>query len=266
MLWFAFLASLLWTLLSIVAFLKRARTKLELRLTKEIFIRINDFGDSFFLNAVYLSLNNPVLVTSADVSLLKTDGAVKTYPMEVRFLGEKVRGQGPWAEHYFYSSSPLTFVPASTPIRSVYMCVHSAYSSRFEELVREFESWLLRYRQGLQGRNLDTATEEERAQIVADIMARVEEQVRKAMQIVQLEEGQYELELMLKYREAFLGIAWTRMARSRIRFLIGGNVKDVLTERLRETYRGVAYNRLSGQTNPVAYPEYNPLEIHEDGR
>jgi hypothetical protein len=113
MITFAFWASLILTLIKIVEAIISAlrQPSLNFSLTREVFFRLTEFGEALFCNPVLLAWNGPVLISSITAQLKKIDSPQKTFPLKVLAFGEKVRGQGPFADHYFHSKSPIAHIP-----------------------------------------------------------------------------------------------------------------------------------------------------------
>src|SRR5438270_819125 len=81
--------------------------RLDMRLTEDVFFRLNQLGECLFCNAVMLGWDGPSLVDGCRIILEKTDSVVKTFPFKVLHVGEKVKGSGALADHYFPGTSTL---------------------------------------------------------------------------------------------------------------------------------------------------------------
>lgn len=146
MITFAFVASLFLTLLKIYEYYIKYSKKPELnvRLTKEAFFRcaldtVSPIGNGevLFANAVLLARNAAVLVQKVRFNLKKISGSKKDFSLCVLQFGEKVKGQGNIADHNFFTSSPLAFLPVDTPQRLVYLAVVEEYADRIRKKVDE---------------------------------------------------------------------------------------------------------------------------------
>jgi hypothetical protein len=264
---FAFWASLILTLLKISdALMRAARSpKLHVKLTPEAFFRLTDWGETLFCNGVLLAWNGPVLIVDARAVLQKTNAPTKSFPFKILEFGEKVKGSGAVADHYFHSRSAIAYIAESKPQQSVYLCVQEMYEDRSRRAIAEFRQAVLNYKQEVLAR-AGTSNEEDRARLQQVMLVRVNEivegSVTRIMEIVQLEPGEYNLILQVDYTNPKNRVfRKTKTVTSSIGFTVGQEVRDFLRVNLRQSLLVVATNLLLDQTVPFNYPEYNPVNI-----
>lgn len=266
MLQFSFIASLSLTIVSIIFVMSRIfrAPVLQINLTKDIFFRLIDLGECLFVNAVMVARNGPVLIEKAQLMLEKLDPPKKTYPLGILFMGEKVHGSNPIADHHFYTSSPLDFIPASTPKRVVYLCEQREYRDRVRAVMDEFSRITLERKQAILSRARAGVDEREGSEILAQLLQIVEEYTGKIMELVQIEEGRYSLKLTLTYSWKGFLIGSRRCSQdSSITFSVRSDVKDKLRTSLRQTLQVISANLLYDKQTIIVYPEYTPYEILE---
>ena len=93
---FAFAASVILTVLKvweIVRDLSRVG-KLEVRLTRDLMMRVVSEGEMFFVDAVFLAKGGDILVRGIELRLTKLGDVRKELPLDLRWVGEK----GGWGE------------------------------------------------------------------------------------------------------------------------------------------------------------------------
>ena len=117
--------------------------RLDVRLTEDVFFRLNALGECLFCNVAILGWNAPSLVTDCRITLKKTDNVVKTFPFKVLQVGEKVKGPGPLPDHYFSGASPLRYIPESKPETILYLSIQKGYQDRTRELGSNFQNQVL---------------------------------------------------------------------------------------------------------------------------
>jgi hypothetical protein len=82
------------------------------------------------------------------------------------------------------------------------------------------------------------------------------------MDLVQLEAGDYELTILIDYKNPRAKFSRKQhTAQSMISFVVDQNVRDVWRSTLRGTLLASGYNLIYNRNDPVTFPEYNPLRI-----
>lgn len=263
---FAFWASLILTLVKIgeAIFTALRRPRLDFSLTREVFFRLTDFGEALFCNPVLLAWNGPVLVTSINARLDKTDSPRKSFPLKVLAFGEKVRGQGPFADHYFHSKSPVSHIPPGSPQRAVYFCVQEQYQDKSKQAIEAFRKKILDYKADLLSK-AGNAGQVDSQDVVKVLVKTVDDGLTEFMDLVQLEPGEYELQIEIEYCNPTSRFFRSRKkAQSSISFAVEANVRDYLRTKLRETLMSLATNMVYDRNQTVLYPEYQPIKVVDD--
>lgn len=261
------------TLAAFLAILKAVeffrRGKLEVRITRDSFFRLTDLGEALFVHAVLLARNGPVLIQGVTITLKRivpkgsTTIAEKSFPLEIKNHGEKVKGPGFTAEHHFYGSSPLMYVAAGSTQRSVYYCLQAEYQDRQRQVVVDFDQELLKYK-----RDVDSAAASGCPKREADVANDVEQIIKshhaKMCGLIQLEAGEYEVVLSVTYeRCGFALLDRQDAATSFIYFTVEGQGLAGLKSALLNTLYTGANNVIRGANNVVIYPEYQPKRFAE---
>jgi hypothetical protein len=253
--------TLLLAVLRAVEFLRRGT--LEVRITRDCFFRLTDFGEALFVHGVLLARNGPVLIQDVAVTLKRlaprgTTVAEKSFPLTIISHGEKVKGPAFRAEHHFYGMSPLLYVAGPSTLRPVYHCQHAEYKDRQRQAVLDFEQELRQYRQ-----KFNTVVQTE-TQLLKDLDVIIKPHYNKMCGLIQLESGQYELSLSIKYEKCG-SIVWRRHAttESYIYFAVDEAGLKAYKDALLYTLNAQAGNILRGTDSRVDYPEYSPRDFKE---
>jgi hypothetical protein len=240
--------------------------KLEVRLTKDSFFRLTDFGEALFVHCVLLARNGPVLIRSVSVTLKRLAGegtrlAQKSFPLDVMNHGEKVKGKEFTAEHHFYGSSPLLYVAATSTFRPVYHCLQAEYKQRQHSAVLAFQTEIRDFRRrkdgSFGGGNIAPDALQELDQIVKTHHI-------KMLGLVQLEAGKYELSLKVDYEKCGL-MVWKKRENvwSYGYFTVDSDGLERYKGELLDTLSRNAHNIVFGKNEPVRYPEYMPTSFTE---
>lgn len=267
--YFAFYASLFLSCLTIIGILYALlkASKVEFYLTKEIFFRLSSDGEVLFCNGVLVAHRGNVLQKKVDITLKRVDAVEKTFPLEVLNFGTPVKGSGALPDFFFYTASPLAFIQENIPERNIYYCVNREYSERIRKVFDDF-----RERITINKPLIDSSRdlpEEQRPQeaneFVKGIPTFIEQIANDIMQQFQLEKGDYKLTAQLTYRQKNSPIPrlWDKSVQSSITFSITDDVKKIIKGQLTLFLSTIAWNILSGQNQPVVFPEYKPYNIKE---
>jgi hypothetical protein len=248
------------TILHIRDLLKAGR--LEVRLTREVFFRLTDKGESLFANAVLLCRREPVEIRSIYLMLTRSSGSRKEYPVEPIWFGQKLAATGNvYAQHSFSSKSPASFIPENTAQNALYMCVLSEYATKVREGFRNLDqAGMQLFRARAELKDGDPA---KASQLYAQLLTEQQKFLNHVMEAVQLEVGKYRLELRVKYRHVGPLLSRAKECRSEIEFAI----EDGFREAFRNQVAAFAHERLlqatRGEVASAPLPEYEPLEVRE---
>lgn len=263
MLLFSFLASSILSILAIVEGVCRALRKatLDIALTREVFFRILESGESLYANAVLVAYDAGALIQTITASLTKRNGATKTFGLRVAQIGEKYRTPEGVYQFSFHSTSPLSFVPPGNPQRQVFVCEHESYASDTRQCFQRFQQALLKIKEEFSG-----LTNPDQSILVQQVQTAVEYAVTGIMDKVQIEPGKYTLTITTTYRQKgkFFPIAYRRTASSKVEFTVEDYARDFLRSSLREYLQGRARQVLLDQQLTLPAPEYAPSNICEE--
>jgi hypothetical protein len=245
------------------------RGTLEVRLTRDSFFRLTDFGESLFVHAVLLDRDGPALIEKVSLTMRRlptNDGrtAEKLFPLDIIEHGEKVKGQLVKAEHHFYGSSPLLYVGGNTTNRPVYWCVYAEYQRRQQEALAAFDNALFAYKQEYEAAIANESPKPD-ATLIKELETIVNQHFGIMSGLVQLESGRYELALTVSYQKIG-SIVWKpqRTTKSYGYFTVdnaglqaykGNDLRNVLNLRAANTVKSL---KIDGK-----YPEYNFKDFTE---
>lgn len=200
MLIFAFITSLILTILKILEgiFTAFRKTKLDIVLTREVFFRTLETGESLYSNVVLIAYDSGALITDINATLKKEDGATKEFILRVAQIGEKYRTDDGSYKYYLYSSSPLTFIPENVPQQKVYVCEHLSYADATKQIFQQFQQKLFQFKERFVS---ITDNQEQSAQLKIDINNAINDACTNIMDTIQLEPGRYTLTVYVTYRQ-----------------------------------------------------------------
>lgn len=266
MLVFSFIASLLFTILAIIEGVCRIFQKatLDIVLTREVFFRILESGESLYTNAVLVAYNSGALIQDLKVSLKKQNGATKTFTMRVAQIGEKFRTQDGVYQFSFHSTSPLSFIPPSNPQRQVYVCEHESYSDDTRQCFQRFQQNVFQIKEWFGSIiNPDPVVF---GQLDTRVQTAVNDALMEIMDKVQIEPGNYTLYITITYRQKgkYFPFAYKKNASSKVKFTVKNYARDLLRHLLREYLLGRTRQIILNQQSILSAPEYLPADIYED--
>lgn len=238
---------------------------LKLVLTDELFFRLLENGESLYVNAILIANDSGALVQDVSIELEKSDGASrKSLQLRIRQIGEKQRIVGDGHEYYFYSSSPTYFVPENNMERVVYLCTYQSYDMQTERLFADINEKLSEVTRQYVGAPTPWSEETVR-NVDLEVKPVIKRAVDSLMDKVQIEEGNYNLKLSIKYRQKMkmLPINCVKNTMSKLTFKVDGSALAIIRNQLEKYLNAKAYTLLTGQQPPIqAYlPEYAPKEI-----
>lgn len=261
---FAFIASLFLTILKVVeGFFKVFRkSTLELVLTREVFFRIFETGESLYSNAVLIAYDSGALIKDIKSTLKKENGATKEFDLRVAQIGEKYRTADGLYQFSFHSSSPLTFIPENVPQRQVYICEHSSYAENTRQEFQRFQQKLFQFKETFNMPNTPDSLSE---QFLTEINSSIDESCTNIMDKIQIEPGKYTLKVTVDYRQKgkYFPIFKTKSASSKVQFEVEDYARDFVRFSLKEYLKKKAYNFFTDQQSSIPAPEYSPSNVHE---
>ncbi len=264
------------TCFKVVEYIKKflAKPGLDVHLTREIFFRCLlpppqglVQGEVLFANAVLLARNGAVLIQDVRLNLKKTSGSNKNFPLHILQFGEKTLGVGPIAEHNFYTSSPLSYMPQDKPQRIIYLAVVEEYAASIKKITEKSASSLKAYIEKLNN-EYELLSEEEKNNRIPQEKKVLEQMASNfssdIMELVQLEKGDYELEIVVNYKSSKNAILLQQKeSRSCINFNVSEGFRDLYKTKLNDLALDLIHNFINKTNHTPTYPEYVPDNIRE---
>lgn len=241
--------------------------KLDIRLTKEVFFRLLDDGETIFTNAVLIARHGPIEIKNIKFNLKKISGSKKDYIFAPRHIGNKVANPpNPYATNNFLTKSCKTYLAENVPTHMLFLSSLEEYSDQFKNCTDVFISEVNSYQSELQNKLQDIKDKEE--EYLQEINIKLSEIESKAsasiLKFVQLEPGEYELTAIVEYSRISVSLLKKEgEASSKVTFSVEGNFvakyQGQLGKFLEVASRNILYNR----ENTFTYPEYQPQKIYE---
>lgn len=239
---------------------------MTVKLTREVFSRISDNGETWFLNVVLIAHETSALVEGVKATLNKTDGATKQFTLELKMLGEKVKDSQVIANHSFYSTSPILSVQPNSPERLVYLMIVEEYRGRLNNAFTDFGLALERYfserSKTFDGRDPNNQEIEEARNASQKIFG---EYQRKIVSSIQIEPGKYEIEIEVTYSQkgVFFPFFTNRKANSKISFEISENTQEDLEIKIQDCLKTIMWNKVQNDNRNYQLPEISPRNVKE---
>lgn len=269
---FALGASIVLTIIKIVEVLVKVFTKakFEVRLTREVFFRLLNTGESIYIDTVLISNDKSCLIKDIKASLEKIDSPQKAFPLRLSQLGEKYRNYDGAVKFSFYSTSPLAFLPKNIPFRQIYIFEHESYADNTKTKFNNFHNSLLQLKSQIEemlrdNPNLFQDINEDSAKgFFEDIRNLVERTCNSILDDIQLEGGKYKLTASVTYQpKTRIGLINKKNTSSSIEFTIEETAKEIFRNSLRAYLDNVVSNLLLQKDVTLNLPEYAPINIIE---
>lgn len=262
---FAFLASVVLTIFKISESIFKVfwKSTLEIVLTREVFFRIFETGESLYSNAVLIAYDSGALIKDIQATLRKENGATKEFILRVAQVGEKYRTADGSYQFSFHSSSPLTFVPENVPQRQVYICEHSSYADSTKQEFQKFQQKLFQFKE--RSRTLSITDETSSKALSSDISNAINEACTNIMDKIQIEPGKYTLTVSVDYRQKrkHMPVFITKKTESRVQFVVEDYARDFLRSSLNDYLKKKSYQFITDNNEFIALPEYSPSNVIE---
>jgi hypothetical protein len=177
--------------------------------------------------------------------------------------GEKIKGAAIRAEHHFYGASPLLYVAATSTQRPVYMCHHSEYKDRQRQALTDFDQELFNYKRQIEDA-IAKGVPKTDAEVIKDVEAIVRQHNAAMCGLVQLESGDYELALTIRYEKIGF-LVWKRQqsTSSYGYFTVDEAGLRAYKDHLLNVLHGRAANIVKGTSSNIQYSEYHPKDFIE---
>jgi hypothetical protein len=266
----SFLGSLVLGWIRLLEFLRTA--ELEVRLTRDAFVRLVDNGEAIFCNVSMLARRGPVLVKNASIELSKLDGAKKNFPLEIIHVGTLIsKPESTFADHQFWGSSQQLYLVENQPQRIVYYCLQRDYRERqaalaaaFVEEVKELKNRRIQetYQNTEDGMGVTPPIFK-----LDDVEPLAQKHLERMIGGLQLEPATYRLSAHISYECPGVS-AWrkkrNKTTSSAIKFTLPNNFRDSVRTALVDLLRNSASNLLNNGSTPLVYPIVVPINFVEE--
>ena len=240
---------------------------LDVALTKELFFRLTNTGENVFTNCVLIARNGPVEITDVNFTLKRISGSQKTFNISPVHMGNKIADPpNPYAAHNFTSKSCRMYLAENAPCHILYLSVLEEYSGEFKNETSKFDSSVLDYANELKLKlpEIEAKGVEYFAEINSKLTHMETEAKGKILSLVQLESGNYELEVKVSFLKLGVRIFNDKgISTNKITFSVEENLKELYSDQLQRALTTTAKNILFNQETTYVYPEYQPIKITE---
>jgi hypothetical protein len=265
--WFSFIVSSGVALFALYeAFLKATiKPALSVIITREVFFRILEFGESFYINSSFVSSDYNSLVTSISCKLCSTNPesrTIKTFDLEMLQLGEKFRKPDGSYGYAFDSTSPLSYFVKDYP---VYKTIVFGFKDNKVDIQNQFMTFRTESYNLLDRLKKSDLTEDENGdeikQQLDNLVVTTAERIKN---LIQTDYGNYKfcLEICYKQKNRFLQKYITKKTKSEISFNVDADVKVYLHRALNGYLEDVIISH-SDRNWQAIVPTYEPKDIYE---
>lgn len=264
---FALIVSIITIITAITNWLKNSN--LELKLTNEVFLRLSSDGECVFTNAVLLARDGDVEIRSIELKLKRSDIHNTEYTLRAKRFGEKVKQEGQIeAQHYFYTTSPISFVTSNTVQRQLCLSAISEYDDQIQTILTNFDNECYSFLKPYKDKDEKgiALTDPEKDLILNKLEELRTIALMGLLGFSKIEDGEYNLKIILKYRSIgpFYKLKKLKECNSTIKFRIRGYRAsyEVMIDKM---LRQIIYNNLNrpGDSQQVVFPQYVPSNIEE---
>lgn len=266
----ALVGGLIWPFYQL--YLALSGPKLDVRLTKDLFFRFIEMGECLFIRLVLIAEHGNVLITNIEANLARIDsGGSKEWELEFLKFGEVMADNKNVEPSFcFHSSSPFRYLSKGLPVQAVYLARPKHYGVEYSEIINELKVKLIPIRSKV-ARVTSDAENSNQGKLdgeYAEINELSEKYAQRLADKIQLEAGNYKINLKITYRSIRgLGSYFSRHASASIlSFQIEKNARDQIKSALPSAVQRAALNMVFNANLPVGYPEYAPINIQEDAK
>jgi hypothetical protein len=269
MIYTAFAVSVALAIIRLIEFIRAQWSKAELAatLTRDLFFRFGEVGETLFLNAVLTSSQRPAFIHAVTASLSRVDGT-HVIPLRLEHLGEPADRGSTIHDHYFFSSSPTDLIPVDTPTRRVLMLVVESNTETLQAAYRTLMAatapHLAFARQIATTFGNQPIPEPQQGQLsaaIGAISAAREAFVNQYFDAIQLQSGTYRANVTWHFRDAKKATSASREQRSSVSFVLPPDFRQRLRDRVREAGDARIRQEATGDAKLGFFPEVRPEQI-----
>lgn len=236
---------------------RRITCILSCSLTSDCFFRLIDGGETAFLNIVLCPQDRPAFVTDIRATLTRLGTTRKQFQLHLLRYGQPADRGKTIHDHFFFSSSPLDIINPGFATRRVLMMSIDEYRADIVQLTNQFYSKAIEL--ALAARiavtQSDTGKQEE---LMNSIRAAAEGFAGQYIDKVQVEAGQYEINMAITYRDVEgHGSKRLRVCNTKLAFDLEAGVRDMAHKRLKAFGEDFIRQMSGTEVTPVS-PEIVP--------
>lgn len=242
------------------------RSSLNLLVTKEAFLRLFHEGECIYTNVIVVSHNIGSLIQEVSASLSRKSGSKKEYTLHLFKKGEKYRKDNGEVAYFLNTDSPLQFIPKDVPQNLVYVFKISEHSLTIQRVFRAFNAIVVQMKDSFLSEHPDP-NRDELQPLFTDIDRVIDRHVNQVMDLVQIEEGEYELRVLVKYlcRYSFLPIQHSKEISSIVSFSVDSTVKLLFRSQLVKVFQTASVNEITDKQLPISWPDCSFIDVKEKG-
>lgn len=260
---FSFYVSLFTAAISLALLIRgiTLANKVEIHLTKDVFLRVAPFGESLYVHSVSISTNGSSLIKNAFATLEKTSGAKKQFDLKIHMVGSNEE-KGILGDYKLLSSSPLDILETDKTKSRLFVFVLSNYSDKIQMAINRYDEELLIKKPLIEQSEHDQTT---RNALFLDLYKFRQTLLENIKECLQVEEGEYILTLFIDYEQKMrhLPLKSTKRTNSSIRFKIDSRARSQIIESTSNYLNLAGLQVLTNQPVTAPLPTYIPQEREE---
>ena len=270
-LWFMFAVTATWTQYQFISVVTKAlkSATLFVELTTKCFWRLTESGEVLFPQCVMFSSNGPCQIEDIALSLTRQGEGhgKKLFPLRLENVGVIKQEQSkPMGEFHFHTSSPIHFIGADQEEHPVYRCTVDEFDARIvkvvEELRRNVEEFAADVRKTSGG--TPEFSQEDQDKAMERFKSIVRQSTNSIMETVQIDEGEYELSIVVKYRgRKGLGWSQTKTAQSSMAFIFSSDFRGITRTNVERCLATLGRIAIKEEWEEIVYPEYYPKPLRQ---
>lgn len=262
--YFTFFMSSIVTIIIIYKFVMEVvfKPRLSVLLTKEIFCRMLETGESVYTNVILLSNEQSSLITDIQGKLdyvNPVSGTKMSFPLELHQIGEKFRKDDGSICFSFDSSSPLSHVIKEIPSYKTIIFLIKDNKNSIQNHCIEFRKTAYDLLNQLKPEDDDIVS----GAIIEKLDTLRQTYITSLSTALKLDVGDYTFSLNVTYKQKRI---WhknkTKHAVASVRFRIGSDFKSVISNGI-EWYLSDIMLSHSDKNNPISAASYNFVDVVE---
>lgn len=252
---------------------KFRKGQIDLIITDDVFFRITQEGESFFVNIIMVGQNKLVRIDAIDLVLTNSDDQ-RQVQFKVRRVGKQRETDSVFQEFSFYTMSVFDFLAPNISTTKVIHSIENENSSKISSELTNYESFLNEIKPDYQNFLLiaDKVEKERKGQeLLAQINAARQECLTKILQRIKVNDGKYRLKVTVTYRgvsttkRIWILSRWKEQAYQTIskeKEIVIENSMDGINTQLNTLLGTYAENILGNANNELSWPTIIPSSLN----